>query len=47
MKKRPSTAKGLLLGVSSAEGTQDKDIVCKVMLRIFFPTECPRDEDIV
>jgi hypothetical protein len=48
MKKRPSTAKGLLLGVfSSTEGPQDEAIVCKVILRIFFPVEGPRDEDIV
>jgi hypothetical protein len=31
----------------SVEDPQDKDIVCKVMLRIFFPAEGPRDEDIV
>jgi hypothetical protein len=30
MKKRPSTAKGLLLGVFSTEGPQDEDIVCKL-----------------
>jgi hypothetical protein len=28
MKKRPSTAKGLLLGVSFAKGPQDEGIVC-------------------
>jgi hypothetical protein len=46
MKKRSSTAKGLLLRVFSAEGPQDKDITGKVMLRIL-PVEGSRDEDII
>ena len=47
MKKRSSTAKGLLLGVFfSAEGPQDKGITGKVMLRIL-SAECPRDEDTI
>jgi hypothetical protein len=37
MKKRSSTAKGLLLGVFfSAEGPQDKDTIGKVILKISF-----------
>jgi hypothetical protein len=31
----------------SAEGSQDEDIIGKVMLGIFFPAEGPRDEDII
>jgi hypothetical protein len=46
MKQRSSIVKGLLLGVFSVEGPQDKDINGKVMLRIF-PAEGPRDEDII
>jgi hypothetical protein len=46
MKKRSSTAKGLLLGVFSAEGPQDKDITGKVMFRIL-PVEGSRDKDII
>jgi hypothetical protein len=34
MKKRSSTAKGLLLGVFSAEGPQDKGITGEVIFKI-------------
>jgi hypothetical protein len=48
MKKRSSTAKGLLLGAFfSAEGPRDEDIIIKVMLRIFFTAEGPQDKDII
>jgi hypothetical protein len=46
--KRPSPAKGLLLGVFfSAEGPQDEDIVCKQTVRVFFSAKGSQDEDIV
>jgi hypothetical protein len=35
------------VGLLSTEGPQDEDILCKVMLRIFFPAEGPQDKDIV
>jgi hypothetical protein len=49
MKKRSSTAKGLLLGVFfSAEGPQDEDNIDKVIMKtFFFSTEGPQDEDLV
>jgi hypothetical protein len=47
MKKRPSTAKGLLFGVFlSAEGPQAKDIICKRYWGVFFSVEGPRDEEV-
>jgi hypothetical protein len=47
MKKRSSTAKGLLLGVFfSAEGPQDEDILDKEMSRTL-PAQSPQDEDVI
>jgi hypothetical protein len=47
MKKRSSTAKGLLLGVFFfAEGPQDKGITDKVMLRILI-AKGPQDKDTI
>jgi hypothetical protein len=47
MKKRSSTAKGLMLGVFfSTEGPQVKGITDKVMLRIL-SAKGPRDEDTI
>jgi hypothetical protein len=48
MKKRSSTAKGLLLGVFlSVEGPQDEGVIDKEMLRILFPAGGPQDEDVI